>query len=104
MEPLPRISLTHPKTLSPSVKPSPMPKPSKTDGTGLFFDAKLSALARIMQLTVIRGIKSPSASEIEGKNAFKSISIILTNAAITTIYDAILILFGIKFLIIEITK
>ena len=56
----------------------------------------------MIQLTTISGINIPSEFEIDGKNAFKSISITVTNAAITTMYDAILTFDGINFLKSEI--
>ena len=42
------------------IYPSPFANPSTIDGKGVFFDAKLSALAKIKQLTTIKGINSPS--------------------------------------------
>ena len=49
-----------------SMKPIPEKKPSATEGSGLFFEAKLSALARIMQLTTIRGMKTPRDADSDG--------------------------------------
>ena len=44
----------------PSVNPSPIPIPSNTDGRTGFFDAYASARPRMIQLTTIRGIYTPS--------------------------------------------
>ena len=102
--PLPKSSRTAPIIVSAPVKPSPILIPSSALGSGEFLAAKLSARARIMQLTTISGTNIPSDWESAGKYAFKSISIIDTNVAIITMYAAILILFGITFLTSEITK
>lgn len=40
--------------------PNPFENPSTIDGKIVFFDAKLSALAKIKQLTTIKGINRPS--------------------------------------------
>ncbi len=61
-EPVPRISLTEPIVKRESVKPSPIPSPSRIEGISLFFDAKASARPRIMQFTVISERKSPRLS------------------------------------------
>lgn len=59
--PLPISSLTKPRQVSASVKPSPMPKPSRMLSPTLFELANASALARMMQLTTISGKYIPSA-------------------------------------------
>ena len=61
MAPLPRISRTAPITVSASVKPRPMPTPSRIESSGEFFEAKASARPRMMQFTTISGMKTPSA-------------------------------------------
>jgi hypothetical protein len=66
-----------------------------------FLEAKASARPRIMQLTTIRGINTPSCREMEKKYAFITSSTITTNVAITTIYEAILTFLGMRFLIEE---
>ena len=58
--PEPNISLIEPIMKSARVKPSPIPNPSRIDGTSLFFEAKASALPNIIQFTVIRDRKIPS--------------------------------------------
>jgi hypothetical protein len=60
--PLPRISRTAPTAVRESVKPKPIPTPSSTESSGVFFEAKASARPRIMQFTTISGMKTPSAS------------------------------------------
>ena len=75
-----------------------------TDGMGLFFDAKASALARMMQFTTISGMKSPSAASIAGKNALIRSSTAVTKPEIITIYDAMRICFGMIFLTREIMQ
>jgi len=42
------------------VKPSPIERPSIAEGSGGFFEANASARARMMQLTTISGMNSPS--------------------------------------------
>ena len=48
-------------------------------------------------MTTIRGINTPSDSDKLGRYACSSRSTIVTNPAITTIYDAMRILLGITF-------
>ena len=57
--PLPKTSRMEPNTRSDSVKPNPIPNPSATESTRGCFEAKASALPKMMQLTTIRGIKRP---------------------------------------------
>lgn len=57
--PLPKTSRMEPNTRRDSVKPSPIPNPSAKESMRGFFEAKASALPRMMQLTTIRGIKRP---------------------------------------------
>ena len=54
--PAPISSLNAPRIVIATVKPSPMPRPSNTDGITGFFDAYDSARPRIIQFTTISGI------------------------------------------------
>ena len=58
--PLPMISLTAPMHVRESVKPSPIPIPSKAESRTPFLFANISALPRMIQLTTIRGRNTPS--------------------------------------------
>ena len=58
--PLPKSSLKAPIRVSAIVKPMPINNPSQAEAKTPFLLAKLSALARIMQLTTIRGRYNPS--------------------------------------------
>ena len=60
IEPAPKISLTVPKSVRDKVKPRPIPIPSKVEAIPLFLEAKLSALASIIQFTTISGINNSS--------------------------------------------
>ena len=66
------------------MKPSPIPTPSSADANTPFFDAKASALARMIQLTTINGINIPSDLFSSGANPFIKNSITVTKPAITT--------------------
>ena len=89
--PFPKNSRTIPIAVSATVKPKPIPIPSNIESKGLFFDAKASARASIIQFTTISGIKSPRDLSRLGTNAFKIICTIVTKLAITTINAGILI-------------
>ena len=65
------------------VKPSPMPSPSTAEGSTRFLEAKASARARMMQLTTMSGIKTPSDLESSGKKACSSKSTAVTKPAMT---------------------
>ena len=82
--PLPRISRTAEIRESATVNPSPIPRPSTADLTTPFLDAKASALARIIQLTTISGMKRPSDAESDGMYALRIRSTTVTNVAIIT--------------------
>lgn len=58
--PEPNISLKEPIVNNEAVNPSPIPRPSNIDGTSLFFEAKASALPRIIQFTVISDRNIPN--------------------------------------------
>ena len=53
--PVPKNSRIIPMASMAAVKPTPMPKPSKTEGRTLCLLAYISARPRIMQFTTIRG-------------------------------------------------
>ena len=57
--PFPKTSRMEPNTRRESVKPNPIPNPSATESTRGCFEAKASALPRMMQLTTMRGMKRP---------------------------------------------
>jgi hypothetical protein len=59
--PLPIISRIEAIAAMAIVKPAPMPIASKMEFVTVFFLAKISARAKIIQLTVISGRKIPSA-------------------------------------------
>ena len=59
---------------SASVKPKPIPIPSKADLPTLFFEANASARPKMMQFTTMSGMKMPNDFEIAGANAFSAIS------------------------------
>ena len=61
-EPLPSASRTAPSRVSDSVKPNPMPIPSSAESATLFFEANASARPRMMQLTTISGMNTPSVA------------------------------------------
>ena len=58
-----------PISVSASVKPEPMPRPSTAESSTGFLLAKASARARMMQFTTIRGMKMPRLSYREGRKA-----------------------------------
>ena len=58
----PNISRTVLIIKSAAVKPSPIPKPSATEGIILFLLANISALPRIMQLTTMSSKNTPKES------------------------------------------
>jgi hypothetical protein len=96
--PTPKASLTEPKITNAIVKPNPIPTPSTIEPTAEFLEAKDSALAKIKQLTTIRGIKIPNAASNAGKKAFNNIPTIVTKVAMITTKQGIRILPGIKIL------
>ena len=104
IDPLPKTSLTIPKDVRPIVKPIPIPTASNIDCHILFLEAKASARPKIIQLTTINGIKMPNAPCKLGKYAAISNSITVTMEAITTIYEGIRIIGGIKFFIRDIIE
>jgi len=61
--PLLKSSLMDPRTNRDMVKPRPIPRPFTKDKIGLFFDAKASALASIIQFTTLSGMNIPRDSE-----------------------------------------
>ena len=65
--PLPRSSRAIPRVVSPIVNPSPMPKPSHAEASGLFLLANDSARPRMIQFTTIRGIKRPNCLFTSGR-------------------------------------
>ena len=83
-EPVPMISRTEPMMNREQVKPSPMPRPSSTEGSTLFLQANISALPRMMQFTVIRDRKVPRALCRSGTKPCIRKSIRVTNPAMMT--------------------
>ena len=65
--------------------------PSIKENNELFLEAKLSALAKIKQLTTINGIYNPRALSRAGTYALSNKPTIVTNVAITTTNAGILI-------------
>ena len=61
-----------------------MPRPSTTEGSGLFLEAKDSARAKMMQLTTISGMNRPSDAERSGRKASSSSCTMVTKVAMTT--------------------
>jgi hypothetical protein len=94
IDPAPNISLTDPINTSDTVKPIPMPIPSKMESQTGFRFAKDSARAMIMQFTTINGMNKPNDSSNAGKKAFKINSIMVTNPAMTVMYAGIRTLSG----------
>ena len=103
IEPAPNTSRTAPIAVSERVKPKPMPIPSNAESSTPFFDAKASARPSMMQFTTINGINTPNEAYNAGTYACISISMMVTNDAITTIKAGIRTLSGIRFLIRAIT-
>ena len=93
-----------PKSVRDRVKPNPMPIPSTIEARGVFFEAKDSALPRIIQLTTIRGINIPRLSYSAGTYASIIIPVIVTKVAATTMNAGILTCFGAKSFIRDITR
>ncbi len=58
--PFPRNSLMVAMRVNAAVKPAPMPIPSSAERKTPFLQANISALARMMQFTTIRGMKFPA--------------------------------------------
>jgi hypothetical protein len=79
-----------------------MPIPSNAESHTPFFEANASARPKMIQFTTISGIKTPNDAYNAGTYAFISISIMVTNEAITTINAGMRTLTGIRFLIIAI--
>ena len=102
--PYPSISLIEAITAIAIKNPNPTPIASTMDNNGLFLEANPSALPSTIQLTTINDRNIPNCSAKLAKYAFISISIIVTNVAIITIYTGILISLGTIFLIREIVK
>ena len=65
-EPEPKISRKDARRMREREKPMPFARPSREESIQLFFEAKLSARARIMQFTAIRGINIPKFSARRG--------------------------------------
>ena len=86
-----------------SVNPSPIPNPSKNEGTGPFFAANASARPSKIQFTTINGINNPKVAYSAGTYACIIICNKVTNDAITTMNAGIRTISGIRFLIDEIT-
>ena len=86
------------------VKPSPIPSPSKRAGTAPCLLAYDSARPKMIQLTTISGIYTPSASLRAGRYACIKRSTSVTNEAMTTINDGILTVSGMTFLSNDITR
>ena len=74
-----------------------MTTPSIADGSTGFFDANDSARARIMQLTTMSGINSPSVRSSSGRNACIKSCTAVTKPEIITIYEAMRICCGMIF-------
>ena len=70
--PEPISSRTAEISVSDTVKPSPMPRPSVMEASGLFLDAKASARAKMMQLTTISGINKPRLDARSGRKALST--------------------------------
>jgi hypothetical protein len=101
--PAPKIYLTDPRIVNAIENPKPIPNPSKKDSNTLLLYANDSALPKIKQLTTISGINNPKLAYNTGTKPSITIPIIVTNVALITIQEGILILLGIKFLIKEST-
>ena len=86
------------------VKPRPMPSPSMMLGSGGFLNAKDSARAKMMQLTTIREMKTPSVSYRSGTKACMTISTIVTKVAMMMINEGMRIFSGIRFRRSEMTR
>ncbi len=82
--PAPTTSRTTAIRNSASVKPMPMPMPSRIESNTLCLLANISARPRMMQLTTMSGRKMPSAEYKSGTYACSSNSAMVTNPAITT--------------------
>ena len=59
--PAPSSSRMMPMASRVAVKPTPMPRPSRMEGSTLFLLANISARPRMMQLTTIKGRNTPKA-------------------------------------------
>jgi hypothetical protein len=97
-DPAPKNSLKIPISVIEKVNPNPIPIPSIMEGITLFKEAKLSTLAKRIQLTTINGRKRPSLSYKSGRKALTTISTIVEKVAIMRIYAGILTFLGITFL------
>ena len=79
--PLPSNSLIKPISVSASVKPKPIPRPSRMLSPTLLELANASALARMIQLTTMSGRYIPSALYSVGTNFLSTISRSVTSVA-----------------------
>ena len=80
----PRISRTDPIARSESVKPAPMPRPSRMLGSTRFLQANISARPKMMQLTVMSERNVPRLSCSSGAKPWSRKSTIVTNPAMMT--------------------
>ena len=79
--PAPSSSRMMPIASRVAVKPTPMPRPSRMEGSTLFLLANISARPRMMQLTTIKGRNTPKASSNAGEKAWINSCTMVTNPA-----------------------
>ena len=84
-EPPARNSRTMPMRQSAPVKPSPIETPSSMEYSGRLQEAKLSARARMMQLTTMRAMNACMVEYKSGKKRRMTICTIITNVEMMTI-------------------